>query len=138
MSLMLIGKTGVGKTTLVQKINNAKIEYEKTQMVKYIDGIIDTPGEYVENRMYYKSLNVISIDATCIGLVQPSTEDISIFPPNFASMFSNKKVIGIVTKIDLKKDTTIAIDLLNLAGVDEIIEIEEGREAVQLKQYMGG
>ena len=50
MKLMLVGKTGVGKTTLTQRLNKEKLEYKKTQMVDYIGEIIDTPGEYIENR----------------------------------------------------------------------------------------
>ncbi len=136
MGLMLIGRTGSGKTTLSQKVNNEKIEYKKTQMISYVGKIIDTPGEYVENRMYYKSLNVISTDASCIGLVQPSIDKTSVFPPNFASMFLNKEVIGIITKIDLNEDTKIARKLLELAGVQIIVEIKEGKELEGLQKYM--
>ena len=123
MKLMLVGRTGVGKTTLTQRLNEERLEYKKTQMVDYIGKIIDTPGEYVENRNYYKALNVISIDAQIIGLVQSSLDEVSVFPPNFSSMFLNKKVIGIITKVDLKSDTEMARNFLELAGVEEIIEI---------------
>ena len=64
--IMLIGRTGCGKTTLTQKLNNEEVKYKKTQAVSYKNRIIDTPGEYVENKMYYKSLLVLSSDAKII------------------------------------------------------------------------
>ena len=123
MRLMLVGKTGVGKTTLTQRLNEERLEYKKTQMVDYVGEVIDTPGEYIENRNYYRALSVVAIDAQIIGLVQSSLDEISVFPPNFSSMFLNKKVIGIVTKVDLSSDTEIAKNFLELAGVEENIEI---------------
>lgn len=138
MKLMLVGRTGVGKTTLTQRLNEERLEYKKTQMVDYIGKIIDTPGEYVENRNYYKALNVISIDAQIIGLVQSSLDEVSVFPPNFSSMFLNKKVIGIITKVDLKSDTEMARNFLELAGVEEIIEIGKTCKIEILKNYIGG
>lgn len=138
MKLMLVGRTGVGKTTLTQRLNEVSLEYKKTQMVDYIGKIIDTPGEYVENRNYYKALNVVSIDAQIIGLVQSSLDEVSVFPPNFSSMFLNKKVIGIITKVDLKSDTEMARNFLELAGVEEIIEIGKNCEIESLKTYIGG
>jgi len=137
MKLMLIGRTGAGKTTLAQKLNEEKLDYKKTQMVNYIGNVIDTPGEYVENRAYYKALNVISVDANVIGFVQSSLEIESIFPPNFSSMFLNKKVIGIITKIELNNDTKIARELLKASGVEEIIEIKKDSGIDILKSYCG-
>ena len=46
MKVMLIGRTGCGKTTLAQILNDEVIEYRKTQMILYEGEIIDTPGEY--------------------------------------------------------------------------------------------
>ena len=42
--IILIGRSGVGKTTLTQALKNEKIEYHKTQYVNHFDVIIDTPG----------------------------------------------------------------------------------------------
>lgn len=58
---MLIGRTGSGKTTLTKIKWWRNKKYKKTQAVSYKSKIIDTPGEYVENKMYYKSLLVIQL-----------------------------------------------------------------------------
>ena len=80
---MLIGRTGCGKTTLTQKLMDEEVKYKKTQAVTYKSKIIDTPGEYVENKMYYKSLLVLSADAKIIVLVQSAVDGATLFPPKF-------------------------------------------------------
>ncbi|MEG1255508.1 EutP/PduV family microcompartment system protein [Clostridium sp.] len=123
--LMLIGKTGCGKTTLTQALNEEDIHYKKTQTVEIIDGIIDTPGEYIENRAYYKALIVTSVDSDIIAMVQDCTEEDSIFPPSFASIFA-KPVIGIITKTDLCCDEDklkAAEEVLLSAGVERIFKV---------------
>lgn len=122
---MLIGKTGCGKTTLIQTINNENISYKKTQAVEYYENIIDTPGEYIENRVYYNALIVLACDCDIMALVQDCTSEDNIFPPNFAATFS-KPVIGIITKIDMckcKEDIDAAKNYLISSGVNEIFEV---------------
>ena len=99
--IMLIGRTSCGKTTLTQKLMNEEVKYKKTQAVSYKSRIIDTPGEYVENKIYYKSLLVLSADAKIIILVQSAIDGATLFPPKFSTMFPKKEIIGIITKVDL-------------------------------------
>lgn len=124
MRLMLIGTTGCGKTTLSQKLNRLKVEYKKTQMVGYEGNVIDTPGEYIECKTFYRALNVISMEADIIALVQSSLEQTSLFPPNFSNMFNNKKIIGIITKIDLNNNVKTIENSLYNAGVEKIYKSE--------------
>ena len=98
--LMLIGKTGCGKTTLSQAMQGLTLVYRKTQAVSYTDWIVDTPGEFIENRRFYSALLASSTACDVIAFVQDATAPNSIFPPKFATMF-NKPAIGIVTKTDL-------------------------------------
>lgn len=124
-TLMLIGKTSCGKTTLTQAINEDDLKYKKTQTVEIIDGIIDTPGEYIENRAYYRALIVTSVDSDVIAMIQDCTQEESIFPPSFASIFA-KPVIGIITKTDLCCDENklkAAEEFLISAGVERIFRI---------------
>ena len=97
---IFIGKTGSGKTTLCQKIHDLDLKYKKTQSVEIYDESIDTPGEYLENRSYYKALIVTSVDADIIALVYDCTAEEAYIAPGFCSMFA-KDCIGIVTKIDI-------------------------------------
>lgn len=123
--IIFMGKTGSGKTTLCQSINNEEIKYKKTQSVEIYNNSIDTPGEYLENRFYYKALIVTAADADLIALVYDCTNEESYIPPGFASMFM-KEVIGIITKIDLAEsdlDIERAKKVLKDAGVTKIFEV---------------
>ena len=118
--VIFMGKTGCGKTTLCQALNNLEIKYKKTQAIELYDNAIDTPGEYMENRGYYTALIVTAADADIIALVY------DCIAPGFASMFC-KEVIGIITKINLAKDKSeieVAEERLNLAGVSKIFKVD--------------
>lgn len=135
--ILLIGKSGCGKTTLTQRINGVDLEYEKTQMLSYSDGILDTPGEYMENRGLYKALIVSSYDCDVIGMVQACDEERNIFPPGFSSAFT-KPVIGIVTKSDLGGDVEKAKEILKDAGAGEIFVVSsyENEGIEELVKYL--
>lgn len=137
--IMLIGRTGSGKTTLTQKLNGEEVLYRKTQAVSYKSKIIDTPGEYVETKTFYKSLLVLSADAKTIILVQAANDDNTIFPPKFSTMFPKKDIIGVITKIDLNSNTLKSERILKEAGAKEIFKIalddKEGLEI--LKKRLG-
>lgn len=42
MKIMLIGPSAAGKTTLIQRLIDEEIKYDKTQAVEYIGNFIDT------------------------------------------------------------------------------------------------
>ena len=120
--IILIGKSGCGKTTLIQSIEQQQIVYCKTQTIYHYMNFIDTPGEYLEHRSYYKALILSSYDADVIGFVQDCSTDDVWLPPNFASVFA-KETIGVVTKIDLagnEKQIQQAKEILALAGAAKI------------------
>jgi ethanolamine utilization protein EutP len=122
--MILMGKTGCGKTTLCQKIHGEMLTYKKTQALEMYTNAIDTPGEYLENRLYYKALIVTAADAEVIALINDPTQEESFIPPGFACIFS-KPVIGIITKIDLAEEQKIkrAEEKLKEAGVCEIFKV---------------
>lgn len=99
MKIMLIGPSAAGKTTLIQRLQNEELKYDKTQAVEYVGNFIDTPGEYMQQRGFWGSLTITSHDADIIGLVQDSSSDDCWFSGGTASKFS-KPVVGIITKID--------------------------------------
>lgn len=122
-NMILIGRTGCGKTTLIQAINELELKYRKTQSIEYYSNIIDTPGEYMENRFYYKAIIVSCADSDLIGFVQSCTDEECIFPPNFALIFS-KPVVGIITKTDCRsKDIQRAEKCLSYSGVQKVFSV---------------
>lgn len=139
--VIFIGKTGSGKTTLCQSIDNEELRYKKTQSVEIYNSSIDTPGEYLENRFYYKALIVTSADADLIAVVYDCTNEESYIPPGFASMFM-KEVIGIITKVDLAEsglDIERAEERLNMAGITKIFKVNTllGTGVKELIEYIG-
>lgn len=121
---IFIGKTGVGKTTLIQRLRNEAIIYQKTQAAEYCGCYIDTPGEYIENPRYYNALITLSFDADIVALVQDITSEECYFPPGFGDMF-NVRVIGIMTKIDINNNekASLAEVYLKAAGAKEIYAV---------------
>jgi ethanolamine utilization protein EutP len=97
--IILIGRSECGKTTLTQALKGEVITYQKTQNINYYDVIIDTPGEYVENRILGRALALYAYEADVVGLLLSATEPYSLFSPNITSLV-NREVIGIVTQID--------------------------------------
>ncbi len=120
--IILIGRSGAGKTTLCQYINKEDLRYHKTQTVHVINqSMIDTPGEYLERTYLRGALMVSSVDADLLLLVQDASEDGTMFPPAFVSSFA-KPSVGVVTKSDLADDTQIenAKKHLLAAGAEKI------------------
>ncbi|GAA6326282.1 MULTISPECIES: EutP/PduV family microcompartment system protein [Fusobacterium] len=139
MKMMLVGKTGSGKTTLAQRINGVDINYKKTQMISFEENIIDTPGEYIENKYYYKALTVTASNADIIAFVQSALDEDTLFPPKFSTMFAGKIIIGIITKKDLQFDSSNAENFLKCAGAEEIyyIGLNDKNEIMRLKERLG-
>ena len=69
--LILIGRSESGKSTLIQALRGETIHYHKTQYVGYGDFIIDTPGEYAEDKHLGGALAVYSYEADVNRAVQP-------------------------------------------------------------------
>lgn len=97
--LILLGRSESGKSTLIQALRREEICYHKTQYVDFRESIIDTPGEYAEDKLLGGALAIYSYEADVVGLVISATEPYSLFPPNITGM-ATRPVVGIVTKCD--------------------------------------
>jgi len=97
--VMIIGAIEAGKSSLVKALFNDEQPARKTQALEFRDWVIDTPGEYSENPMYYRTLMATSLEAGAILMVQDATRERSYFPPGFAQGFA-PPAIGVITKVD--------------------------------------
>ena len=123
MRIMFIGPSAAGKTTLIQRLRDKEIKYDKTQAVEYVGNFIDTPGEYMQQRGYWGSLTITSYDADIIGLVQDSTSEDCWFSGGVSTKFA-KPVIGILTKIDSEdSNQKQGRSYLELAGCRDIFPV---------------
>lgn len=133
---LLVGRHGVGKTTLKQALRGEEIRYVKTQYMDYGDWLIDSPGEYAEVHGLGAALAIYSYEADIVALLISADDDYSLFPPNITCMV-NREVIGIVTKID-KCSTDRAERWLRLSGCEKIFPVNShtGDGVQQLKAYL--
>lgn len=122
--LILIGRTGCGKTTLSQALSGKAVKYDKTQYIKVDGDLIDTPGEYAETKLFGGALAVYSYDSDVVGLVQDPFEPYSLFPPAIAPT-ANRPVIGIVTKYEVDGASLSLAELwLKNAGCEDIFYVD--------------
>ncbi|MBS4960753.1 MAG: EutP/PduV family microcompartment system protein [Clostridiales bacterium] len=123
--ILLIGRSGCGKTTLCQRLHHEEISYQKTQAVAFYADAIDTPGEYLENRHFYSALFVSAAEADVIAFLADPQKTETFFPPGIASYFT-KPVIGIVTKISMANESRIELTKRKLkqAGVKSVYSVD--------------
>ena len=115
-----MGKSGGGKTTLIEALRGEEIAYKKTQYIDYSDAFVDTPGEYTEGNDLGGALAVYSYEADVVGLVVSADDEFCIFPPACAPV-ANRPVIGIVTKCDSEyANPERAESWLTLCGCERI------------------
>lgn len=97
--VMIIGGVQAGKSTLMNVLLGKDSKANKTQALVFDDWIVDTPGEYIENPMYYRNIMATSLEVTHVIYLQDATSSRSVFPPQF-SLGIPKMQIGVITKID--------------------------------------
>lgn len=133
---LLVGRHGVGKTTLKQVLKGEDIHYVKTQYMDYGDWLLDSPGEYAEVHGLGAALAIYSYEADIVALLISADDDYSLFPPNITCMV-NREVIGIVTKTD-KASPERAANWLRLSGCQKIFPIDShtGKGIPQLRAYL--
>ena len=64
---------------------------KKRKMILFEDNIIDTPGEYIENKFYYKALTVTASNADIIAFVQSALDEDTLFHLNFLLCLQEKE-----------------------------------------------
>ncbi|MFC0187415.1 EutP/PduV family microcompartment system protein [Fictibacillus aquaticus] len=148
---MIIGAIGSGKSTLTNALLGKDENSVKTQTLNYKDWIVDTPGEYMENPMYYKSLMATSLEVTHVLFIQDASALKSSFPPQF-SMGIPKLPIGIVTKSDhpqadverarnflrraMPKGPIVTASSFTKEGIEDIKELAARHSFADMEDYL--
>ena len=136
--MILMGRVGCGKTTLTQALRCEKIHYHKTQYINNYDVVVDTPGEYAEERTLAHALALYSYECQVVALLVASNEPYCIFPPGCAGT-SNRPVIGIVTKInDKNANVPAATTWLHMTGISKIFYVDSttGEGLAEIFEYL--
>ena len=117
---IFIGRSGAGKTTLIEALRGEELVYRKTQYISYESDFMDTPGEYAEGKDLGGALAVYSYEADVVALVISATDEYSIFPPACAPV-ANRPVIGVVTQCDAEgARPELARGWLELSGCERV------------------
>ena len=137
--IIVAGNVASGKTTLCQYLNGMKLEYKKTQSVEVINSMIDTPGEYFQQRRYLRALISSAADTEVMIFVLDPTQEQSCLRTGLASTFL-MDVIGVITKADIATPEQIerGKELLRLAGVKTVFTVSAvtGDGMDELKEYL--
>lgn len=121
--IILMGRSGAGKTTLTQAMKGEEIKYHKTQYINHFESIIDTPGEYAQTHELGYALALYSYEADVVGLLLSAEEPYSLWPPNITCMV-NREVVGIITHIDSPKGRVDRAERwLRLSGCKKIFYV---------------
>lgn len=138
---MIIGSTGVGKTTLLDKLGLKRGKVRKTESIDVDAFYIDTPGEFLDIPRFYNALIVFSPKARVILLVIDALNP-KPFPSNLSKVL-RAPVLGVINKIDLLDRRSdgkldLARRLLKNAGVKEVYEVSavEGTGMDKLKKRL--
>lgn len=137
---MLMGETGAGKASLIRALSGGQAACGRAMAVEYCGDFINTPGEFLENRRFYTSLITAAADCQILLLLQDSTKNTSLFPPQFAAMF-NRTVIGVISKIDEPSARPeLAERFLHSAGARSFIRVsaKTGAGLEELKAILEG
>ena len=136
--IMLVGRSGAGKTTLTQALKGERLVYRKTQYVDFTGALIDTPGEYIQTKQLGNALALYAYEADVVGLLLGADEPYSLYPPCITCMV-NREVIGIVTKVDAPNgQPQRAAEWLKLAGCGKIFFVSSrtGEGIAEIFSYL--
>ncbi|WP_344931648.1 EutP/PduV family microcompartment system protein [Zhongshania borealis] len=113
VDFVLVGAVRCGKTALMQALLGDKGEVLKTQAAVFHDGhVIDTPGEFIGRRSYYGALLSTIVDVSTIVYLQPANSVIFALPVGLLHVYPDKRVVGVISKIDLPDADVAAVSRL--------------------------
>ena len=133
--VLLIGENGVGKTALIEALSGQRPATRRPMALEFCGPFINTPGEFLENRRFYPAIITTSADCDMVLMVQDATRISSLFPPQFATLFT-RRVLGVVSRAEAPENQVErAKRFLQNAGAKEIVcwntETGEGLEVLK-------
>lgn len=138
---MLIGKIGCGKTTLCQRLFYEDPHYQKTQSIEVVGNTaIDTPGEYIERKVFYRALIVTAVEADMILALHDASDSQWSFSPRMNTMF-NRPIVGVLTKIDKcvgPERLDYLEDLMHQLGAERVFRVNSisGEGVDELRSFL--
>lgn len=120
-SVAFVGEVDAGKSALIDALIDQETQTGKTQApIFYRGGVIDTPGEFVDNRAWNGALLSTISTVKTIVILQPATAKAMHTPSGLLRVYPNKNIVGVVSKTDEEgADIHHAAQLLKRYGVPE-------------------
>lgn len=122
---VLMGAVSAGKTTLFNALQGVAEPARKTQAVEFgADGSIDTPGEFFSHPRFYHALINTTSDAEILVYVHAADDTQCRLASGLLDVYGKRRLLGVITKIDLPGVDVPAIrELLHANGIEEIFEV---------------
>jgi len=112
-SFILVGNVGSGKSTLLKALLNLDEEVTKTQALRFHDNnIIDSPGEFINNRTLYGALLATITQVDTIVYLQAADSGQLHMPADLLRMYTGKQVVGVVSRVDVPNADVDAAEVL--------------------------
>ncbi|MDL2285519.1 EutP/PduV family microcompartment system protein [Desulfovibrio sp. OttesenSCG-928-F07] len=118
--VLLIGALASGKEELINALTGKSITHACAMSIEAHGHFINTPGEFLENRRFYRALITAAANCEAIWFIQSALATSCLFPPQFSGAF-NRPVKGIVTRATAPgANPKQAVHFLQLAGAGNI------------------
>lgn len=137
---LLIGETGSGKGALIRALSvlpGLRVP-SRVMAVECVGPFVVTPGEFLENRRFYRALITASAGGERVLFLHNAARRSCLFPPGFASAF-NRPVAGVLTHTDAPNaDIGLATRFLHSAGVRRLFLMgdPDGAQLDELREFL--
>lgn len=102
-NIAFIGEVDAGKSALINKILNQNTNTGKTQAAIFYQGsVIDTPGEFVDNRSWNGALLSTISTVKTIVILQPADAKRVSAPSGLLRVYPNKNIVAVISKADVE------------------------------------
>jgi ethanolamine utilization protein EutP len=100
-NIAFIGEVDAGKSALINKLIDQETNIGKTQSPIFYQGrVIDTPGEFIDNRSWNGALLSTISSVKTIVILQPATAKRLTAPSGLLRVYPNKNIVGVISKVD--------------------------------------
>ena len=114
---VLVGEVGCGKTALVNALLQTGEQAQKTQSVEFHrHNVVDTPGEFGGRRTFYRALLASIVEIPTVVYLQPANSQVFSLPTGLLTVYPNKQVVGVISKVDLPEADVPGAEKLLLAN----------------------
>ncbi|MDR2614099.1 MAG: 50S ribosome-binding GTPase [Candidatus Accumulibacter sp.] len=120
--IVLLGAIEAGKTTLFNALTGKRGTVLKTQALDFDRDVVDTPGEFFSHPRLYHALITTAAEADVLVYVHACDDREFRLPPGLLDVNAGKRVIGVISKVDLPgADPDAAERLLRRHGFEGLV-----------------